>query len=427
MTKLTRLRHNKKLKKTLKNGKTSHFYYINRCIYNNKLSTLDDSILENYLKKLGLQPNIHAMKTIQAEDNKIKNKHNLSYIDFCNFNKLIQPYKNTKNIDSLINSYHTDVFFFNINSNFLDKRFYKYHTFISNILNITFYDITTKHNLYNYILSKSKDYFNTYKQYFIETFPILEKNKYQFLGYYILRPMDSFGGKDIKYINNEIQLNNAITFYKTHKNYKSIIYGDNVIASPYITDLLLFQGKKFHLRMYFVVSCINGIINSFLLDNGEIFIANKKFNMDLPFTTDKHDTHYYEDYTFKDDFNKNNLNRTITDTDKHKIYESCKNICRVLTKLILEKTGSNKEYSKILYDNQKNGYHIFGLDIFIKNNLEPILIECNEKPGFSTKNNKANEYLSNLMYGWINEIILKPLFKYNNPLIARQHKTFVKC
>ena len=426
-TKNTQLK--KILKKTLKNSKISHFYYINRCLYNNKLSSLDDSILEHYLQKLGLKPNNHAMKTIQAEDNKIKNKHNLSYIDFCNFNKLIQPYKNTKNIDSLINSYHTDVFFFNINSKFLDKRFYKYPSYLLNTLNIDFLNITTKHNLYNYILSKSKDYFNTYKKYFIETFPILERDKYQFPSYYILRPIDSFGGKDIKYINNENQLNNAITFYKTHKNYKSVIYGNNVITSPYITDLLLFQEKKFHLRMYFLVSCINGIINSFLLDYGEIITANKKFDMELPFTTDKHDTHVKSTekyYTFKHDFNENNLNKTITDTDKHKIYESCKNICKILTDLILEKTGSNKEYSKILYDNQKNGYYIFGLDVFIKNNLEPILIECNEKPGFNTKNNKDNKHLSNLIYGWINEIILESLFKYNDPLIPQKHKTFVK-
>ena len=181
--------------------------------------------------------------------------------------------------------------------------------------------------------------------------------------------------------------------------------------------------------MYFLVSCINGIINSFLLDDGKILTAKEKFDMELPFTTDKHDTHVKSTekyYTFKHDFNENNLNKTITDTDKHKIYESCKNICKILTDLILEKTGSNKEYSKILYDNQKNGYYIFGLDVFIKNNLEPILIECNEQPGFSTKNNKDNKYLSNLIYGWINEIILESLFKYNDPLIPQKHKTFVK-
>ena len=424
MTKLTRLQHNKKLKptkkihlkKTLKNSKISHFYYISRCLYNNKLSSLDDSILEHYLQKLGLKPNNHAMKTIQAEDNKIKNKHNLSYIDFCNFNKLIQPYKNTKNIDSLINSYHTDVFFFNINSKFLDKRFYKYPSYLLNTLNIDFLNITTKHNLYNYILSKSKDYFNTYKKYFIETFPILERDKYQFPSYYILRPIDSFGGKDIKYINNENQLNNAITFYKTHKNYKSVIYGNNVITSPYITDLLLFQEKKFHLRMYFLVSCINGIINSFLLDDGEIITANKKFDMELPFTTDKHDTHIKSTekyYTFKHDFNKDNLgiNIEITENIKNKILNSCYEICGILTRMILEKTGANKKPLQILFNNQQNGYFIFGLDIFINNEFEPILIECNEQTGFAGKTINDTTEFSKIIYNWINNNILIPLFK----------------
>ena len=45
------------LAKTLKNSKISHFYYISRCLYNNKISALDDSILEHYLQKLGLKPN----------------------------------------------------------------------------------------------------------------------------------------------------------------------------------------------------------------------------------------------------------------------------------------------------------------------------------------------------------------------------------
>ena len=65
-----------------------------------------------------------------------------------------------------------------------------------------------------------------------------------------------------------------------HKNYKGVIYGNNVVASPYITNLLLFRGRKFHLRMYYMISCINGIINTFFLDNGDIMTAKNNFNMD---------------------------------------------------------------------------------------------------------------------------------------------------
>jgi len=117
MNKLTRLQYDKKLKrteitrlkktlkKTLKNSKTSHFYYISRCLYNNKLSNLDDSILEHYLKQLGLKPNNRAMKFIENEDMKIvkeikKKDKNFKDNDFCQFNQL-KYYKNTNVIDKL--------------------------------------------------------------------------------------------------------------------------------------------------------------------------------------------------------------------------------------------------------------------------------------------------------------------------------------
>ena len=83
----------------------------------------------------------------------------------------------------------------------------------------------------------------------------------------------------------------VIEYYKHNKNYKDELFNNNVIASPYITDLLLFRGRKFHLRMYYIISCINGVINSFLLDNGKITAAKEKFDLNIPFTKEKHDSH----------------------------------------------------------------------------------------------------------------------------------------
>jgi len=435
MNKLTRLQYDKKLKrteitrlkktlkKTLKNSKTSHFYYISRCLYNNKLSNLDDSILEHYLKQLGLKPNNRAMKFIENEDMKIvkeikKKDKNFKDNDFCQFNQL-KYYKNTNVIDKLIigntgNNTDTDIFFYNINSKFLDKRFYKYPSYLLNTLNIDFLNITTKQHLYNYIQSKKDLQF--YNKYFIETFPINDFKKYHFPGYYILRPNDSLSGKDIIYINSQKELQDAINFYKHNRNYKGVIYGNEVIASPYITNLLLFQGKKFHLRMYYMLSCLNGIINYNLLDDGKILTAKEKFNMDPPFSTAKHDTHVKSTdkyYTFKRDFNKDNLGSDIeiTANIKNKILKSCYKICGILTRMILEKTGADKKPSQILFNNQQNGYFIFGLDIFITSDFEPILIECNEQTGFSSKTITDCREYSTMIYNWINDNILIPLFK----------------
>jgi hypothetical protein len=82
-----------------------------------------------------------------------------------------------------------------------------------------------------------------------------------------LRPNDSFGGADIKYVSNHKELNIAIEYYKKNRNYRGVLYGNDVIASQYLSDLLLFRGRKMHLRMYYIVSCINGVISiSTILD-----------------------------------------------------------------------------------------------------------------------------------------------------------------
>jgi len=165
-----------------------------------------------------------------------------------------------------------------------------------------------------------------------------------------------------------------------------------------------------------MLSCLNGIINYNLLDDGKILTAKEKFNMDFPFSTSKHDTHIKSTekyYTFKHDFNKDNLgiNIEITENIKNKILKSCYEICGILTRMILEKTGANKKPLQILFNNQQNGYFIFGLDIFINNEFEPILIECNEQTGFAGKTINDTTEFSKIIYNWINNNILIPLFK----------------
>ena len=63
--------------------------------------------------------------------------------------------------------------------------------------------------------------------------------------------------------------------------------------------------------MYYLISCINEVVNSFLLKDGKILTAKEQFDMDKPFTKDKHDTHLkstLKDYTILNDLNSDNLN-----------------------------------------------------------------------------------------------------------------------
>jgi hypothetical protein len=422
---ITRYTKKKKQSKVNRLYLSKNKYFINKCVYN-VLDSFDYSILENYLQKLGYKPDkiIDQFTSIyhkQAKQNRI------TFQEFCNFEYRIKPKIDTK----IIKNIKANIIFYDISRPYLNINLYNINSLLINMLNINFYNITNKHVIYKNIKQVAPE---LYDKYFIKIFNINNLKEYHFPSWYILRPNDSFGGADIKYINNLTDLHDAIIHYNGTKNYKGVLYGNNVIASPYITDLLLFRNRKFHLRMYFIVSCIYGILSSFLLKEGKILTALEPFDMNDPFTKAKHDTHLKStgaDYFISSDFTTDNLGLEITDSIYNKFYNKCKKLCSGITKSILYNIFGTFDInnitntSKILYENQKNGYHLFGLDIFVTKDFNPILIECNEQPGIGTFSKQGNIKINKIIYKWINSIILEPLLKYNDPFIAQKHKTYI--
>lgn len=407
----------KKSKEIKTQKKKQHLYYINTCKYDD-VSQLNHYYLEQHLQKLGILPD-KSIKIIVRKDIEFARKNKISYkefcIDFCNSKNKIPSIP-----PGIIKA---DIFFYDITKYKLSQRIYNYNKFLSNILNIDYDNILRKNIIYDNVYKYSPEIAT---KYLIETFNINNVKKYQFPEYYILRPTIAAGGTDIIYIHNKEELNDAIEFYNTNINYKGKeIYGNNVIAAKFVTDLLLFQGKKFHLRIYYMVSCIKGIVNTFVLDNGKILTAKEKYDLKTPFTKEKHDTHFKsteKDFTIANDFTIENLGIEMNTEIYNKIYNEIKIVCSGISKLIIK----SKSNSSFLFDNQKNGFHLFGLDIFIKSNLSPVLIECNMIPGFVTRTENGQNKLSKNIYNWINDTILEPLFKYNNPMIARKHNTYIE-
>ena len=403
-------KNSRKNTKILYNGK--HKYFINYCRYDNQ--NLNYSFVVKYLKRLGCIPDI-TMNKIRTRYNDILKTHKKITTDYlCNFtSKAIEL--SPINDPQIFKAINADIFFYNINSGFLDKRLYPFKKYLANVLNINFARITNKDVIYDNISDIEPEIAS---KYFIKTFPINQIKEYKFPGWYILRPNYNFGGADIKYISSQKELDSAIEYYKTHKNHKGDLYGNNVAASIYLSDLLLFRGKKMHLRMFYVVSCLNGIISSFLLDFGKIITAAEPFDMNHPFTIAKHDSHLKytgADLTIKKDFTTENIGISGIEDKWNDIYKRCQKMCSGITKMIISKTNGN-----ILFENQRNGYHLFGLDVFITKDLEPIFIESNQFPGGMTN-------LSIMLFEWINSVILEPLLKYDKPMPmkAREHKTYI--
>ena len=88
---------------------------------------------------------------------------------------------------------------------------------------------------------------------------------------------------------------------------------------------------------------------------------------------------------------------------------------------ILEKNKNN-----LLYSNEKNMYYIFGVDIMVRDNFDPVFIEVNIGPATGAIKTPFREILSEKLFDWLNDTVLEPLFRHNDALIARKHHTYIK-
>lgn len=158
---------------------------------------------------------------------------------------------------------------------------------------------------------------------------------------------------------------------KLYDNKKDIIknYKNYDIGQVYIKNPLLVNGFKFDIRYYVVVYCGKGI---FLYKKAYNVYTKEKFNYS---TLDRNKKINQIDPPNKH-YVDNNLPRTIDELSRYKqinfnriniilsrklkkIFNSCKNIC------------CPKDMGK---------YNIFGVDVELLSNLDPIIIEINSTP-----------------------------------------------
>ena len=443
-----------------KSQKIHHLFFIVKCYDDNDkpmYDNLDATILETFLKILRVQPDAKALKYIKKLDKEntyIKNKNNklvkVKQSDFCIQWKAYFPIipKKTLNIN-------TDIFIFDINSLHMNKRYNNLSKYLVNIFNKdTIKSILDKYNLTLFFKEIAPEESTLFIP---NTFQINDpRYKFDFSKWYILRPINGFGGKDIHYVHTEEDLDAARKFYTENPKDNGIKYGNDVIASEYITNPLLFNSCKCHLRLYYLVFYNKEykVFNSFYLDTlGRIITACEEFLMDdKKFDKNKHDTHIDKtkaDYFYPNDFKIDNITtsdkarfdegdfNTKVDEMKNKI----KLIMSIISQIIITNTNTNLS-NNLLYSEDANAYHIFGIDMMIDSDFIPKLIEINFAPGFGHKPKTKQEtqsLLSNGIYGWINETILEPLLKplkaqaqepeqntiYDRLLAIRKHPTYI--
>jgi hypothetical protein len=191
-------------------------------------------------------------------------------------------------------------------------------------------------------------------------------------------------GKNIYMIYDKKSYYNIINVVKSRKFSKY----DNIIISKYITDILLFEGKKFHFRVYMLASYINGKFSYKVLPFTHLVTAQKLYkNTDFNNKT-IHDSHFDStprDYTCPYDL-------TGTMKEYYKTIFSNINKCLDIVAKIL------KPYAKP-YEQAENAFEIFGCDFLVRKNLDVILMEVNDKVYYDRTSTRLLSELINHISG----------------------------
>ena len=261
-----------------------------------------------------------------------------------------------------------------------------------------------------------KLYPKEYHNFLAESFDLRRDTKYNAGKIYIVRPVRAIdpktkkklivahSGKDIMYVNNARALEDA----------KKLLYRyDTVLISDYIQNPLLFKGRKFHIRIFYIIVYANSTVKTYLFKDSYFMTAAKPFILDKFHDKDIHDSHFDttdDFYLYDTSLNTENMGQKITPEIHNKLWQDIRDIMTKMSNLLVYGDSRVK-----LYNNHKNGFKIEGVDIMVLNNMQPILIECNAKPGYKVKSapraQKMHDKLHLDLLQFVNEVAIEPIFE----------------
>lgn len=211
----------------------------------------------------------------------------------------------------------------------------------------------------------------------------------------IIRPNLGFQGRGISIIDSIDQLDAAIALAKSETK------GDTkILASEYITNVALYDGKKFHFRIYFLISIIKGKIDYSVCPLGEVFTA--KYEYDSA-SRDKNYTDTHGKST-KGNIFLDDLQQGLGTEVYAKVLTNVKHVCAILTDIAKDKIDT--------YSESESGFELFACDFMLTANYNLILIEVNTKVGFDiSKNPEITKKVSFEIFKWININVFDRVFK----------------
>ena len=207
------------------------------------------------------------------------------------------------------------------------------------------------------------------------------------------------GGENVNVIYDNNSLDNVKKLLNSY---------ENILLSVYINNPLLFQNKKFHLRMYYFATINNNVFRTYLLNFGYIYTALLPYKNADYSNKDIHDTHWgttEKDFIYPNDlmYLGDDVIKNITNTMRTILYKAS---------IILynEKVDN--------FENSSNSCFVFGVDFMIKDNYDVVLIEINHSPGFKHKN-PNDKTLEQQFFSFANKVSFKPLLTKQDPIVDR--------
>jgi hypothetical protein len=320
----------------------------------------------------------------------------------------------------------------------IKKRYYNVRTVLLNSLE-GLDCISNKQNLNANMESYFRD---TYKNYMMPTktfdagdnYDIL-KAKLEGAEWFIARPLEmvlddikmpAVQGVGIVYIKDQDDITKELLPKLINTKY---------IITSYIRNPLLYKGRKFQLRVFFLAGFINGFKIAFVAGKSRIITAAENYNKSPEHFNDKaiHDTHFKstdENAYFPDDFTF----EKITNSDKQQLdilkdetkrQEKIDSINTQMRKVFSEVAevffdrvkGCSKEYKLRDGSNQAdNSYKEFGADIMITDDFQIKLIEINDRPGHNLRDKTGidisdyNKEFTRYIYEWTMDTVIIPVY-----------------
>jgi HrpA-like RNA helicase len=246
-----------------------------------------------------------------------------------------------------------------------DKKLYNCKSEFSSLLNDNRNIVCDKLELYNNMVKYHSDIAASHmaKSYKIDKIDSINKPEFETS---IVKAVGrgSYSGRGVFVAGNEAEFTRAIT--------EASKISKNIMVSEYITNPMLFNGRKFHIRAYLTVLVHgDGQIEGNLWHRGKILTARLPYK-NLDFTNGNiHDSHAKS--TPNDLFFPEHLREKGINTDA--IYEQMNKISIALVDCL------KQSEVELLYPESKNAGALFGLDFMVTDEYVVKLLECNDKIG----------------------------------------------